>query len=70
MIPQRPELRVGAQVRLVSHRYLGQIGVVRALPKAPQRVGSGVMTQAVQVLCDGEDQSPIWFPQSAVEVIS
>lgn len=66
--PPRPQLRPGAEVRLLNYSHLGQMAQVRALPAAPRRIGSGARVAAVEVLtAEGES---LWLPRTCVEVIS
>jgi hypothetical protein len=66
--PPRLPVRVGAAVRLLDDRHLGQIAKVRALSQQPRRLASGVRSPAVEVVLDGA--APFWLPRSAVEVIN
>jgi hypothetical protein len=65
--PPRPQLRVGAAVRLLDPAHLGQMATVRALPAAPRPVASGARVAAVEVLTD---DGPLWLPRACVEVVS
>lgn len=65
--PPRPQLHVGASVRLLDPAHLGQMATVRALPAAPRRVGSGARVAAVEVLTEN---GPLWLPRTCVEVVS
>ncbi|NTU81858.1 MAG: hypothetical protein HGA45_21190 [Chloroflexales bacterium] len=66
--PPRPQLRVGAAVRLLDADHLGQMATVRALPAAPRRVASGARLLAVEVT--PEDGPPLWLPRTCVEVLA
>lgn len=66
--PTRLPLRVGATVRMLDHKYLGQLATVRSLPTAPRRLPSGIRAAAVEVtLAEGETY---WLPRTCVEVMS
>ncbi len=66
--PPRPQLRVGATVRLLDADHLGQTATVRALPAAPRRVASGARLLAAEVLPEGG--APLWLPRTCLEVIA
>lgn len=48
----RPTVRPGAIVRVLHQPYLGQIGQVRSIPAAPQRLPSRVRTPAAEVVLE------------------
>lgn len=64
----RPQIRPGAQVRLLSPQYLGLVGRVRAMATAPRRLASRVRTQALDVTL--EDGSNVVVPLTAVEALT
>lgn len=64
----RPQVRPGAQVRLLSTHYLGATGRVRNVTTAPRRLASRVRTQAVDVVL--EDGSTVLVPLTAVEALT
>ncbi len=66
--PPRPQLRVGATVRLLDAEHLGQTGTVRAMPSAPRRLPSGARAPAVEVTL--EDGAQLWLPRTCVEVLA
>jgi hypothetical protein len=66
--PPRPQLRVGATVRLLDAEHLGAMATVRAMPAAPRRVASGARVQAAEVLT--EEGQPLWLPRTCIEVIA
>ena len=66
--PPRPQLRVGATVRLLDADHLGQTASVRTLPTAPRRVASGARVLAVEVT--PADGAPLWLPQTCIEVLT
>ncbi|NJN17943.1 MAG: hypothetical protein HC822_17555 [Oscillochloris sp.] len=63
----RPQLQPGAQVRLLDHDHLGQVGQIRSMPSVARRVGSGVRTLAVEVVTSEGEQ--LWLPRTCVEVL-
>lgn len=66
--PPRPQLRPGAQVRLLDWDHMGQLAHVRSLPTVPHRIDSGVRVAAVELV--QEDGTTLWLPRTAVEVIN
>lgn len=66
--PARPQLRIGAVVRLLDAEHLGQIAQVRSLDAAPRRVASGARVAAVEVVQD--EGAPFWLPRTCVEVLA
>lgn len=61
-------LRIGALVRLLDARNLGNVARVRSVSHQPRRLPSGVRSAAVEVQLDAGP--PFWLPQSAVEVVA
>jgi hypothetical protein len=66
--PPRPQLQVGASVRLLDAAHIGQIGQVRAVSSAPRRLPSRVRALAVDVTL--EDGSTLLLPRTDLEVLS
>jgi hypothetical protein len=66
--PPRPQLQVGANVRLLDAAHLGQIGQVRTVSAAPRRLPSRVRALAVDIVL--EDGTTILLPRADVEVLS
>ncbi|MEP7189564.1 MAG: hypothetical protein ABI901_10280, partial [Roseiflexaceae bacterium] len=66
--PPRPQLQIGASVRLLDAAHLGQIGQVRAVSSAPRRLPSRVRALAVDVVL--EDGTSLLLPRTDVEVLS
>ncbi|MEO7909643.1 MAG: hypothetical protein ABIV47_08350 [Roseiflexaceae bacterium] len=66
--PPRPQLQIGASVRLLDAAHLGQIGQVRTLSSVPRRLASRVRALAVDVVL--EDGTTILLPRTDVEVLS
>ncbi|MEI8165241.1 MAG: hypothetical protein WCG26_02645 [Chloroflexales bacterium] len=66
--PLRPQLRVGATVRLLDAAHLGQMASVRSAPTTPHRVGSGARVFAVEVT--PENGPPLWLPRTCIEVLA
>jgi hypothetical protein len=66
--PARPQLRAGANVRLLDPAHLGQIGQVRTVSSAPRRLVSRVRALAVDVVL--EDGTSILLPRTNMEVLS
>ncbi|PDW03453.1 hypothetical protein [Candidatus Viridilinea mediisalina] len=66
--PPRLPLRVGATVRLLDHKCLGQLATVRSLPTAPRSLSSGIRVVAVEVSFAAGGSA--WFPRTCVEVVS
>lgn len=66
--PPRPQLRVGATVRLLDSEHMGQVGRVRFISAGPRRLASRVRTMVVETLL--EDGSILTLPRTAVEVLS
>lgn len=65
--PPRPQLRLGATVRLLDADHLGQVAQVRSLPGTPRRVASGARVSAVEVVTAEGGQ--LWLPRTCVEVL-
>jgi len=66
--PARPQLRAGANVRLLDPAHLGQIGQVRTVSSAPRRLASRVRALAVEVVL--EDGTSLLLPRTDMEVLS
>lgn len=66
--PPRPQLQIGASVRLLDAAHLGQIGQVRAVSSAPRRLPSRVRALVVDVVL--EDGTILLLPRTDVEVLS
>jgi hypothetical protein len=66
--PPRPQLQIGASVRLLDAAHLGQIGQVRTVSSAPRRLASHVRAPAVDVVL--EDGTTMLLPRADVEVLS
>jgi hypothetical protein len=66
--PPRPQLQLGASVRLLDAAHLGQIGQVRTVSSAPRRLASRVRASAVDVVL--EDGTTILLPRADMEVLS
>jgi hypothetical protein len=66
--PDRPQLRPGATVRLLSYDHLGSVATVRSVPTMPRRIASGIRTHAVEVTRD--DGTTLWLPRTSVEVLT
>ena len=64
---ERPQVRPGAQVRILTNEHLGLIGKVRAMSAAPRRLASRVRTHTVDVVL--EDGNQISVPVTQVEVL-
>ena len=66
--PPRPQLQVGASVRLLDAAHLGQIGQVRTVSSAPRRLPSRVRSFAVDV--ELEDGTTLLLPRADLEVLA
>ena len=66
--PPRPEVRPGAQVRLLDAEHLGTVGLVRAVSAGPRRLPSRIRVQAVDVIL--EDGSNVLLPLTAFEALT
>jgi hypothetical protein len=66
--PPRPQLQIGASVRLLDAAHMGQIGQVRMVSSAPRRLPSRVRALAADVVL--EDGTTLLLPRTDLEVLS